>query len=288
MASPSRTNKKPRVLLFDIGGVCVVSPMQAILDYELAHSIPPGWVNYSISQSGRTGAWQQLERGEVLLDSQWFVHFKADLTNEARWRAYYARYLSKQKGMKSSQGAEEAAYQVPGVPDIDAEWLYWEMMRISRTPDPHMWPALQKLRVAADQSNGELMLGALSNTSIFPPGHPFLDESKPEGQQNKHLKSIFDIFISSAHVGMRKPDTEIYDYAIKRLHEFAKTKFPGIERGVRAEDVVFLDDIGANLRTARALGMRTIKVELGRADKAVAELEGIVGLDLGGGGRARL
>ena len=42
----------------------------------------------------------------------------------------------------------------------------------------------------------------------------------------------------------------------------------------------FLDDIGGNLRTAKKLGMNTIKVTLGRADLAVAELEKLTRLQL--------
>ena len=282
MPPPPRRSKnsRPQVLLFDIGGVCVVSPFQAILDYEKSRGIPPGWINHSISATNPNGAWQRLERGEVPLDQAWFAHFKRDLQDEKRWRSFYARHLAKERGEKLSDAAEEAAYQVPPVPDIDAEWLYWEMMRVAREPDPYMWPALQKLRKTADQSNGRLILGALSNTSIFPDGHPFNDESTPEGRHNKALKGTFDVFVSSAHVGMRKPAEDIYRYAVTRLHETAKTKFGGSHPGVRAEDIIFLDDIGANLRTAKKLGMGTIKVTLGRSDLAVRELEKITGLQL--------
>ncbi|WPH02365.1 Hypothetical protein R9X50_00522800 [Acrodontium crateriforme] len=259
--------RKPRVLLFDIGGVCVVSPFQAILDYEKSIGIPPGWVNSSISASGHDGAWQKLERGEILCDEAFFSGFKRDLTDEKRWRAFCVR----QPGLDQNN--------LPPVPNIDAEWLYWEMMRIARAPDPHMYPALKRLRAVANKSEGRLIIAALSNTSIFPVGHPFTDETTPEGQQNKELKSLFDLFISSAHVGMRKPDENIYRYAITRVHEYAKTTFPN-DLGVRPGDIVFLDDIGANLRTAKNLGMGTIKVQLGRADKAVTELEKIMGLDL--------
>jgi methionine salvage enolase-phosphatase E1 len=49
---------------------------------------------------------------------------------------------------------------------------------------------------------------------------------------------------------------------------------------VRAEDVVFLDDIGTNVKAARKMGMRTIKVVLGQSRKAVEELEREVGMDL--------
>jgi len=280
---PSAAPRRPRVLLFDVGGVCVVSPFQAILDYEKRLGIPPGWVNFSISATNPHGAWQKLERGEVPLDDVWFKAFKRDLSDEKRWRGYCTRFLARGRGRGDE--VEEAAYHVPPIPDIDAESLYWEMMRIARTPDPHMYPALKKLRAAADESAGRLILGAWSNTSIFPPGHPFNDSTTPEGKENAELKALFDVFVSSAHVGMRKPDEDIYRYTITRLHEYVKTRWGG--DGVKAEDITFLDDIGSNLRTARKLGMGTIKVELGRADKAVAELEKLTGLNLTDG-KARL
>lgn len=262
----------------------VVSPFQAILDYEKSKGIPVGYINHAISASSPSGAWAKIERGDILLDDQFFREFKSDLSNEQRWRDYHAR-SAKSRKESLGQAAEGTAYQVPPIPDIDVEWLYWEMMRVAREPDPHMWPALQKLRKAADVSNGKLILGALSNTSIFPPGHPFNDESTPEGKQNKELKSVFDIFVSSAHVGMRKPHEEIYRYAIARLHEYVKLSNFG--PGVRPRDITFLDDIGGNLRTAKKLGMNTIKVTLGRADLAVAELEKLTGLKLKDG-KARL
>ena len=43
-------------------------------------------------------------------------------------------------------------------------------------------------------------------------------------------------------------------------------------------EAVFLDDIGTNLKTARALGMATIKVE--EPAQALAELEALLGFAL--------
>ncbi|KAK4971573.1 hypothetical protein LTR42_007301 [Elasticomyces elasticus] len=264
----------------------VVSPFQAILDYEKSKGIPPNWINHSIAASNPNGAWQKLERGDIALDDAFFREFKADLSNEKNWRRYYARYLAESRKDKVSDAAEEVAYNVPPLPDIDAEWLYWEMMRCSRKPDPYMYPALKRLRAIADKSNGKLIVAALSNTSIWPPGHPYHDEATEDGRQHLELRSMFDLFISSAHVGMRKPDDNIYLYTIRRLHEYVKTKYGG--EGVRPEQVLFLDDIGANLRTARRLGFSTIKVTLGRANLAVTELEKRTGLVLTGDSKARL
>jgi len=48
--------------------------------------------------------------------------------------------------------------------------------------------------------------------------------------------------------------------------------------GVAPDEVIFLDDIGGNLKPARARGMATIKVEQPRA--ALEQLSRLVGLDL--------
>jgi putative hydrolase of the HAD superfamily len=47
---------------------------------------------------------------------------------------------------------------------------------------------------------------------------------------------------------------------------------------VAAHEVVYLDDLGVNLKPAKALGMRTIKVT-GEA-QAIADLSSVLGLSL--------
>ena len=59
----------------------------------------------------------------------------------------------------------------------------------------------------------------------------------------------------------------------------ALAKKRGID-GIAASDIVFLDDIGENLKHAKKAGMRTIKVTLGKTQDAVKELEKITGLEL--------
>lgn len=75
----------------------------------------------------------------------------------------------------------------------------------------------------------------------------------------------FDAVIESAVVGVRKPDPEFYDIACTTV-------------GVAADRCVFLDDLGINLKPARALGMRTIKVV--SASQALTDLGAILNLDL--------
>lgn len=76
---------------------------------------------------------------------------------------------------------------------------------------------------------------------------------------------LFHVVIQSSEVGHRKPDPAFYEMACDKL-------------GIEPEEAVFLDDLGVNLKPARAMGMRTIKVV--DPDEAIAELEGIVGFGL--------
>ncbi|CZT41748.1 related to epoxide hydrolase [Rhynchosporium secalis] len=264
-------SKQPKVLLFDIGGVCVVSPMQAILDYEISHSIPLGWVNHSISRTSPHGFWHRLERGELPMDAKWFAGFSDDLHNPSLWRNFY---LEKARKADPSLGEE-----VPSVPKVDAEYLFWQMMSHSRDFDPWMYPALQNLK-----KSGKYVLAALSNTVIFPEGHPYANPP-PE----KDIRRLFDVFVSSAHVGLRKPSPEIYNHTLTTLRTFASS-YASTPRGlannwasgIQPNDIVFLDDIGENLKAGKALGFRTIKVHLGRAFEAVDQLEDMTGLQLAG------
>lgn len=75
-----------------------------------------------------------------------------------------------------------------------------------------------------------------------------------------------DVVVESSVVGVRKPEPRFYELALETL-------------GVAAEECVFLDDLGVNLRPARAMGMTTIKVVDPAA--ALAELAAVTGLDLG-------
>ena len=171
----------------------------------------------------------------------------------------------------------DSSSTIPSVPTIDSTALFWSMMSISRSPDPHMFPALLHLR-----SLNRFILGALSNTVTFPPSHPY---AQPPKNLKDDVRSQFDVFIGSADVGLRKPAREIYELAVKRLDELDRGKGGS---GITAGDIIFLDDIGENLKMARTVGMRTIKVNLGQTQQAVKELGREIGVDLHGGTKARI
>jgi putative hydrolase of the HAD superfamily len=75
----------------------------------------------------------------------------------------------------------------------------------------------------------------------------------------------FDVVIESSVVGLRKPDLRIYELVLGELD-------------VTASATVFLDDLGINLKPARALGMTTIKVT--DPDAALSELAVALGIEV--------
>jgi len=249
---------EPKAILFDLGGVCVPSPFQAILDFERSQNIPVGWVNHAIQGKTPNGSWHCIERGDVPLDEDWFAWFKRDLEDPALWKGFHVKM----------NGGERPALPVP---NIDAECLFWKMMEAVRGPDEYMLSALQKLK-----ASGRFIVAALSNTVIFPEGHPYNTPTSAGAD----LLSQFDVFISSAHVGMRKPDPKIYELAVQELDKFDQARGGN---GLKPGEIVFLDDIGDNLKTARSLGLRTIRVRLGKIKDAVKELEAVTGVSLAEG-----
>ena len=96
---------------------------------------------------------------------------------------------------------------------------------------------------------------------------PGMARSPEKARAVAEIMSLFEHVIESSTIGLRKPDPRIYQHACELL-------------GVPPDRCIYLDDLGINLKPARALGMRTIKV--GDPDVAIAELEAIVGIPLRG------
>jgi putative hydrolase of the HAD superfamily len=120
---------------------------------------------------------------------------------------------------------------------------------------PAMVEAVVRLRTA------ELPLGLVSN-NVRP-----MERTGALGE----LLDLFDVVLESSVEGIRKPEPEIYRRAVTRLSAVAG-------RQLTAADCAYLDDLGVNLKPARALGMRTVKVVDPAA--ALAELAGLTGVPL--------
>ncbi len=94
---------------------------------------------------------------------------------------------------------------------------------------------------------------------------PGMSSSSGGADAIRQVMQLFDFVIESSKAGVRKPDPRFYQKALDAL-------------SVEAEHCVYLDDLGINLKPARAMGMTTIKV--GDPDRALAELEQSTGLSL--------
>ncbi len=78
------------------------------------------------------------------------------------------------------------------------------------------------------------------------------------------VMALFDHVIESSKIGIRKPDPRIYALMCEALD-------------VDPRACVYLDDLGINLKPARDMGMRTIKVV--DEDQALVDLAAATGLD---------
>lgn len=112
-----------------------------------------------------------------------------------------------------------------------------------------------------------LVTGLLTNNFVSRDRAEDAAADDPTGRaaQIAEIMGMFDAIVESSKVGVRKPDPRFYEIACETL-------------GIRPEEAVFLDDLGINLKPARAMGMTTIKVE--DPAVAIAELESVVGFPL--------
>ena len=94
----------------------------------------------------------------------------------------------------------------------------------------------------------------------------FVSAERAVSKQVVDVYALFDAVLESRVLGVRKPDPRFYELACEALD-------------VRPNESVFLDDLGVNLKPARALGMHTIKVT--EPTDALDELGALLGLSFG-------
>lgn len=94
---------------------------------------------------------------------------------------------------------------------------------------------------------------------------PGMARSVEKAARVKEVMALFDLVIESSKEGVRKPDPRFYLRACERL-------------AIAPSQAVFLDDLGINLKSARELGMTTIKVT--NEAQAITDLGQILELPL--------
>ncbi len=119
---------------------------------------------------------------------------------------------------------------------------------------PEMVKALKKIK-------NKLVQGCLTNNIQSTNNQEIQKENTSTSISHQEIMGLFDFVFESSKENVRKPDPRFYELACDRGK-------------VNPREVVFLDDLGINLKPARVLGMKTIKVI--KADLALRELQGLI------------
>jgi len=119
---------------------------------------------------------------------------------------------------------------------------------------------------ALRRCGGHYTTACLTNNVKTGSGHG-LPTTESRAAEVARIMELFDAVFESSVLGARKPEPRFYQLALDRLE-------------IDGAEAVYLDDLGINVKPARALGMTTIKVE--SASQALAELESVLHVRLAG------
>ncbi|MFV0280588.1 MAG: HAD-IA family hydrolase [Rhodoblastus sp.] len=123
---------------------------------------------------------------------------------------------------------------------------------LAGSPRPEMVEALRRI-------HARMKTGCITNNL------PAAESGAMAAMYKKDIMAMFNHVIESAKIGLRKPDSKIYAMMVEAL-------------GVDPAKCVYLDDLGVNLKPARDMGMKTIKVM--EPGPALDQLQGYVGFAL--------
>ncbi|XP_053565481.1 bifunctional epoxide hydrolase 2 [Bombina bombina] len=218
-----------RFVLFDLGGVLLSpGPQVAFQRLEESLHLPRGFIQNLFIKSGSNGPFAQAERGQIT-----FSKFIAEMNKECK--SY----------------AEESGVVLPD--SFSLEDAFHGLYKNGQINKP-------LLNAAVALRNHGFKTCVLTNN--------WVDDS-PQRTHTAEMISLlsrhFDFIIESCRIGMRKPEIQIYEYALKLMQ-------------ANPNETIFLDDIGANLKPAREMGISTILVK--DTDATLKELENLAGIQL--------
>tara|TARA_B100000676_G_scaffold198635_1_gene195212 strand:+ start:105 stop:749 length:645 start_codon:yes stop_codon:yes gene_type:complete len=123
---------------------------------------------------------------------------------------------------------------------------------------PEMVKALQKIR-------GNLIQACLTNNIRSLKEEAFEEGNVSVSGKHDVIMDLFDFVIESSKVNLRKPDPAFYKMACEKA-------------SIEPSEAVFLDDLGINLKPAKNLGMKTIKVI--NSTDALQELQKLISIKI--------
>lgn len=227
--SRNSSQKNITAVFFDVGGVCVHSPLLAVTKCETKYGLPENYLNVAIQEAGGkqgVGSWQQLERGELTI-AEFTPAFDHDI-NHSRdiVNRKYVEYCKNRKLPipSKSQLDKWASIKVP------SEKLFHDMMFEAHTLQKETIFLIKNLNELR-QTNAEfrarkLQVNALTN-NFKPREQDELShdkEAKKDANVSKFddpllpataIKILFDNYIESSIIGLRKPEPKIYEVARK-------------------------------------------------------------------------
>ena len=150
--------------------------------------------------------------------------------------------------VKFADEAESQGHRVNGKDVLDL---------LSGDVRPEMVAALKRIKQSQK-------VGCITNNVNTGQG-PGMAKSSRKASEVADIMAEFDVVMESSKIGIRKPDPRIYQMTCEHM-------------SITPEETIYLDDLGINLKPARALGMTTIKVL--SAEQALTELEQHLGYAL--------
>ena len=123
---------------------------------------------------------------------------------------------------------------------------------------PEMVNALQKIK-------GKLIQACLTNNIQSLKKETFEENNVSVSGKHEEIMKLFNFVIESSKVNLRKPDPAFYKLACEKAE-------------IEPFEAVFLDDLGINLKPAKILGMKTIKVN--DSIDALQELQKLIPIEV--------
>ncbi len=224
-SSLSPSSPRIRLVLFDIGGVFIDSPVEIIRELERKYFLPPHSINKILSKSS---SFQLLETGKIKY-SQFLIQFQSELNEQKIF----------------SPTSEEIFSSIQSL--LENCFLRRSMIELVRL-----------------LKENQILVGSITNNwQIEEKINNISNENK---NQNNELESFMNPFYSlfrtsignsylfeSFHLGIRKPNLQIFLSSIKNIEKQENIKF-------NMNEILFLDDLRENLNGAKKLGIQTILV----------------------------
>ena len=148
-----------------------------------------------------------------------------------------------------AEESELAGHRIPGTEVLSL---------LSGEVRPEMVRALKLIK-------SQYKLACLTNNMKGAGEGPGMVNDTTRAAEIAEIMAVFDFVVQSSVVGFRKPDPRFYQLACEQA-------------SIEPHEAVFLDDLGVNLKPARAMGMTTIKVL--SASQALKDLSDVLDLDV--------